>query len=85
MEKVTGGLKKLLNEDLHYFCSSFNAICVYYMKEYEREKRVAHRRGRNIHIAFWFGILKEGEHLEDIEADGIVILKLICKKEYWRV
>jgi hypothetical protein len=43
-------------------------------------KRVAYRRGRDIHIAFWFGILKEGEHLEDIGAVGKIILKLIFSK-----
>jgi hypothetical protein len=42
--------------------------------------RVAHTGGREIHIAFWLGKLKEGDHLEDLGADGRIILKLIFQK-----
>ena len=43
-------------------------------------KRVAHTGGREIHIAFWLGKLKEGDHLKDLGADGRIILKLIFQK-----
>jgi hypothetical protein len=38
---------------------------------------VAHKRRREIHKVFWFGNLKEQDHLDDLEADGRIILKLI--------
>ena len=42
-------------------------------------KRVAHTR-REIHKAFCLGNLKKGDHLEDLGADGRIILKLIFQK-----
>jgi hypothetical protein len=32
------------------------------------------------HTGFWWGNLREGNHLEDIGVDGRIILKLIFKK-----
>ena len=43
-------------------------------------KGVAHVRRREIHIVFWLGNLKEGDNVEDIGADGRIILKSIFKK-----
>jgi len=33
-----------------------------------------------VHTVFWWGNLREGDHLEDTGADGRIILKLIFKK-----
>jgi hypothetical protein len=38
--------------------------------------------GEEIHIVFWLGNLKEQDHLEDLGADGRIILKLISQKYY---
>jgi hypothetical protein len=50
-----------------------------------REKRVAYTRRREIHKAFWLGNLEDGTHLEDMRADGKMILKLILKEYYRRI
>jgi hypothetical protein len=33
-----------------------------------------------VHTAFWWGDLREGDHLEDLGADGRMIFQLIIKK-----
>jgi hypothetical protein len=41
--------------------------------------RVA-RMGEEVHTGFWWGNLKEGDHLEDPGVDGRIILKWIFEK-----
>jgi hypothetical protein len=36
--------------------------------------------GREMHSGFWWGILKERDHLEDLDIDGRIKLTLIIKK-----
>jgi len=36
--------------------------------------------GRRRVCTFWFGNLRETDHLEDLDVDGRVILKLILKR-----
>ena len=54
--------------------------CVYKMEEDERGKRVAHTSRREIHTAHYLGNPKEGVHLEDLDTEGRMILKLIFQK-----
>jgi hypothetical protein len=35
---------------------------------------------REVHIGFWWGDLREGDHLGDLGVDGSIILKWIFKK-----
>jgi hypothetical protein len=30
-----------------------------------------------IHTGFWWGSLKEGDHLKDLDVDGCILLKLV--------
>jgi len=39
-----------------------------------------HLARRAIHTGFWWGNLREGNHLEDLGVDGRIILKFIFKK-----
>jgi hypothetical protein len=43
-----------------------------------------HLWGRGeVHTGFWWGTLKEGDHLKDLGIDGRIILKCIFKKWNW--
>jgi hypothetical protein len=33
-----------------------------------------------VHTGFWWGDLREGDHLEDLDVDGRIILKWILKQ-----
>jgi hypothetical protein len=33
-----------------------------------------------VHTGFWWGDLREGDHLEDLDVDGSIVLKWIFKK-----
>jgi len=33
-----------------------------------------------MHTGFWWGHLREGHHLEDVDVDGRIILKWVFKK-----
>jgi hypothetical protein len=35
-----------------------------------------------VHTGFWWGDLRERDHLEDLSVDRMVILKLVYKKWY---
>jgi len=48
-------------------------------------KRVAHTQRREKHKAFWLGNLKEGALLEDLSADGKIIIMLNFQKYFRRI
>jgi hypothetical protein len=50
------------------------------MQDDERGKGCDTYGGREIHIAFWLGNVEEPDNLEDLGADGKIILKLIFHK-----
>jgi len=39
--------------------------------------------GEGVHTGFWWGNLKERDHLEDLGTDRRLILEQIFKKMYW--
>jgi hypothetical protein len=36
-----------------------------------------------MHIGFWWGSLREGEHVEDLGIDGRIILKMDLQEVGW--
>jgi hypothetical protein len=44
------------------------------------EEHVSRMVGEEVHRGFWWGILREGNHLEDPGVDGRVILRRIFEK-----
>jgi len=49
------------------------------MKSRRWAGHVAHMGDREVHTGFWWGNLREGNHLKDKGIDGRIILKWICK------
>jgi hypothetical protein len=76
MDELTGEWRRL--QDLHDLYSSPNIIRVIKSR---RMRWVNHIWGRGeVCTGFWWGVLKEGDHLEDLCTDGRIILKWIFKK-----
>jgi hypothetical protein len=68
----------------HIVCATYGEKEIHITCGTYGEKRdtysVAHSGRREIHRAFWLGNLKVLAHLEDLGADGKIILKFIFQK-----
>ena len=72
--------KKLHNEELsNLFCSS-NIIPVIKSRRMGWARHVAGMEKRRVHTGFWWGNLRERDHLEDLDVDGRIMLIWIFKK-----
>jgi hypothetical protein len=81
-DEVTGGWRKLHNEELHGLYSSPSIIRVIKAR---RTRWVGHvaRMGEvrgEVHTTFWLGSLKGGDHWEDLGIDGRITLRWILGK-----
>jgi hypothetical protein len=69
-DEVTGEWRRLHNKELYALYSSLNIIRVIKSKRLRWAGHVA-----SMHIGFWWGNLREGDHLEDWGLDERIILK----------
>jgi hypothetical protein len=77
-DEATGEWRRLRNEELNDLYSSPNIIRVIKLR---RMRWAGHVRGREkVHTGFWWGDLREGDHLGDPGIDWRIISKWIFKK-----
>jgi hypothetical protein len=75
-DEVTGDWRRLHNEGLHDFYSSQN---IFWVIKSRRMRWVVHMAWHEwwrieMHTGFWWGSLKEGDHLEGLCIDGKIRL-----------
>jgi hypothetical protein len=74
-DEVTGGLRKLHNEELHNLYSSPSIIRVIKSRGGDGHGMQHEWGRRGMHIGYWWESQKERDSLEDQDVDGWTILK----------
>jgi hypothetical protein len=77
--EAIGEWRRLHNEELNNLYSSPNIIRVTKLRM-KWAGHVARMMEREVHTGFWWGDLREGDHMVDPGVDGRIILKCIFKK-----
>jgi hypothetical protein len=72
---VIGGWRRLYRGEPHKFYSSPYNISVIKCSTMRWARYMARMGRREMHLAFWWGNMKEGDTLEDLGVDGKIILK----------
>jgi hypothetical protein len=78
--KVTGGWRKLHNEELHNLYSSPSIIRMIKSRRIKWAGHVAQMERRRMHVEYWWESQKERDHWEDQDVDGWTILKWILER-----
>jgi hypothetical protein len=73
-DEVTGKWRKLHNEELNDLYCSPNIVWVIKWRRMRWAGHVARMRGGEMFTVFWWGSLKESDHLGDPGADWRIIL-----------
>jgi hypothetical protein len=76
-DEVTG--RKLHNEELNDLYSSPNIVRVIKSRRMRWAGHVAHMGKGEVHTSFWWGNVRERDHLEDPDVDGRLILRWIFR------
>ena len=82
-DKVTAEWRKLYNEELYDLYSSPNIIQVIKLWSKKWVGHLARMGRREVHTGFWWGNLREWDHLEDAGVDGRIILIWILDGTAW--
>jgi hypothetical protein len=80
-DEVTGGWRKLHNEELHNLYSSPSIIRMIKSRRMRWDGHVARMGQRGMHIGYWREIQKERDHWEDQDVGGWTILKWILDRQ----
>jgi hypothetical protein len=79
-DEVTGEWRRLHNKELYPLCSSPNIIWVIKLRRLRWAGHVAHIGYTRGACRFWWGNLREGDHLEHAGINRKIILKWIFEK-----
>jgi hypothetical protein len=79
-DEVIGEWRKLPNEELNDLYSSSNIVRMIKSRRMRLAEHVARMGERRGYTGFWWGNLKEGDHLEDSGVNGRIILRWIFRK-----
>jgi hypothetical protein len=78
--EITGEWRKLHNEELHDLHFLPNTVRMIKSRKISWAGHVACMGAVEVYTGFWWGNLKERDHLEDPGVDGRIILRWICRK-----
>jgi hypothetical protein len=79
-DEVTGGWRKLQNEELHNLYSSPSTIRLIKSRRMRWAGHVARMGRRGMHTGYWWESQKESDHWEDQDESGWTILKCILER-----